>query len=107
MPEWQGVGIGTKFLNWIAEYIKNGNGRKNKKLPVMFHTSHPQLINFLKNSNKWVLKSQKMYGDQKAKNKQAINASRKQRGYIGLQGESSGYGGHFRAIQGFKYIGGK
>ena len=32
MPEWQGAGVGFRFLNWIAEYHLQGNGRKNLRL---------------------------------------------------------------------------
>lgn len=95
MPEWQGAGVGTKFLEYIAEYHKKGNGRCNKVLPSIFHTSHPQLIGYLNYSKKWVLKSQAMFGG----NKQASKAVKK------LKGPIAGFGGHFRAVQGFKYIG--
>lgn len=97
MPEWQGAGVGTKFLEWVAEYHKQGNGRCNRVLPSMFHTSHPQLIGFLKYSKKWVLKSQQMFGGVK----KAVEITKNKKGPI------SGYGGHFRAVQGFKYIGTK
>jgi len=97
MPEWQGAGVGTKFLEWVAEYHKNGRGRCGKKLPCMFHTSHPQLIGFLKYSKKWVLKSQQLFGGVK----KAVGITKNKKGPI------SGYGGHFRAVQGFKYIGTK
>jgi GNAT superfamily N-acetyltransferase len=97
MPEWQGAGVGTKFLEYIAEYHKKGLGRCNKVLPSMFHTSHPQLIGYLNASKKWVLKSQQMFGGLK-----------KGKGQMGtLKGPITGYGGHFRAVQGFKYIGEK
>jgi len=98
MPEWQGAGVGTKFLEWVAEYHKNGRGRCGKKLPCMFHTSHPQLIGFLKYSKKWVLKSQQMFGGEKKKSKKFNGKS---------VANPGGYGGHFRAVQGFKYIGTK
>ena len=99
MPEWQGAGVGTKFLEWVAEYHKKGNGRTGKKLPLLFHTSHPQLIGFLKRSKKWVLKSQQLYGGNKKKS--VSNGT-------GLNNTPvTGYGGHFRAVQGFKYIGDK
>lgn len=98
MPEWQGAGVGTKFLEWVAEYHKKGNGRTGNKLPLLFHTSHPQLIGYLKGSKKWVLKSQQMYGD--IKKNIGITAQTH-------KGKVSGYGGHFRAVQGFKYIGNK
>ncbi len=120
MPEWQGAGVGTKFLEYLCEYHKEGNGRCNKKLPTMFHTSHPQLIAYLKNSSKWVLKSQQMFGGNKAKSQKSINKSHRgdkstSKKYgsdnhdkgIGSGHASAGYGGHFRAVQGFKYIGSK
>ena len=106
MPEWQGAGVGTKFLEWVCEYHKEGNGRCNKKLPTLFHTSHPQLVGFLKNSKRWVLKSQSMYGGNKAKSRASIAKSNLGKKTIGA-GTTTGYGGHFRAVQGFKYVGNK
>ena len=97
MPEWQGAGVGTKFLEWVCEYHKNGFGRCGKKFPTLFHTSHPQLVGYLKRAKKWVLKSQQMGGAH----------SRKKKG-SGDNAVSMGYmGGHFRAVQGFKYLGDK
>lgn len=97
MPEWQGAGVGTKFLNWVAEYHKRGYGRNGKKLPVIFHTSHPQLIGYLNHSKQWVLKSQKVFGSSREKSKKSLGNSG--------QYSTAGFGGHFRAIRGFKYIG--
>jgi len=104
MPEWQGAGVGTKFLEWVCEYHKNGLGRCARKLPTLFHTSHPQLIAFLQRSGNWVLKSQQMFGGNKAKSKASIkgNGAKAQ-----MANGGSGYGGHFRAVQGYKYIGTK
>lgn len=102
MPEWQGAGVGTRFLNAIAEYHLQGKGRRNKKLPTYFHTSHPQLCLALRRSNKWVQVSAKLYGDNKARSYKSLSKSAIKKGNE-LRG--SGYGGHFRAIQGFKYIG--
>lgn len=103
MPEWQGAGVGTKFLEWVCQYHKEGRGRRGKQMPVLFHTSHPQLVGYLKNSPKWVLKSQQLFGGNKVK-----SASLLRRTTGGGIGENStGYGGHFRAVQGFKYIGEK
>ena len=105
MPEWQGAGVGTKFLEWVGEYHKKGNGRTGKKLPLLFHTSHPQLRGYLKSSKKWVLKSQQMYGGNKSSSSSSI---KKGKGVTAeKKGTISGYGGHFRAVQGFKYIGNK
>lgn len=116
MPEWQGAGVGTKFLEWVCEYHKQGLGRCGRKLPTMFHTSHPQLIGYLKNSPKWVLKSQQLYGGNKVKSMHPIkiaNAKKLLKGTevseiresFGSKSNTAGYGGHFRAVQGFKYIG--
>lgn len=103
MPEWQGAGVGTKFLEWVCEYHAQGNGRCGRKLPTIFHTSHPQLVSFLKNSKKWILKSQQLYGANKVKSMKSIRkANMKKADPVGT---GTGYGGHFRAVQGFKYIG--
>lgn len=104
MPEWQGAGVGTKFLEWVCEYHKNGLGRCGRKLPTLFHTSHPQLIGYLSASKKWVLKSQQMYGGNKAKSAKTIQRAVSKQG---KENTGTGYGGHFRAVQGFKYIGDK
>ena len=103
MPEWQGVGVGTKFLNAIAQYHLDGNGRKAKKFPTYFHTSHPQLCSALRRSDKWVQVSAKLYGDNKTRSNKSLNNSAERKGGKHLSG---GYGGHFRAVQGFKYVGG-
>lgn len=108
MPEWQGAGVGTKFLEWVAEYHKQGNGRCGKKLPTLFHTSHPQLVGYLKRSPRWVLKSQQMGGGNRKKSMKSINRSQAAGSSHSVMAEkftSAGYGGHFRAVQGFKYIG--
>lgn len=103
MPEWQGAGVGTKFLEFITEYHKKGNGRCRHKLPTLFHTSHPQLIRYLERSKKWVLKSQQMFGGNKRKSIPVFKKNNLKKG--GKVSSDSGYGGHFRAVQGFKYIG--
>ena len=117
MPEWQGAGVGTKFLEWVCEYHKAGNGRCGRRLPTLFHTSHPQLIGYLNGSKKWVLKSQQMFGGNKVKSQESISRARRggkntahkysdnHNSGIGSGNLSAGYGGHFRAVQGFKYIG--
>jgi tRNA(Met) C34 N-acetyltransferase TmcA len=106
MPEWQGAGVGTKFLELICEYHKNGFGRCEKKYPTLFHTSHPQLIGYLKGSKKWVLKSQQMFGVNKVKSGKTIMKAQIKKS-DGMRIGGGGYGGHFRSVQGFKYIGEK
>ena len=93
MPEWQGVGIATTFLDWVAEYHLQGNGRKGRKYPMDFHTSHPGLCAYFRSSPKWTQISAATHGGNKAKAKKSAKVM-------------SGYGGHFRAIQGFRYLGG-
>lgn len=105
MPEWQGAGVGTKFLEWVCEYHKQGHGRCGKQLPTLFHTSHPQLIGFLNHSKKWVLKSQQLFGGDKRKSSKSIAKANLSTGK--RMGSSTGFGGHFRAVQGFKYLGDK
>ena len=102
MPEWQGSGIGTRFLDAIAQYHLDGNGRKGKELPTYFHTSHPQLCASLRRSPKWVQVSAKLYGGNKGRSMRTFASSATQRGVDCVGG---GFGGHFRAVQGFKYIG--
>lgn len=98
MPEWQGAGVGFRFLEWVSQYHLEGGGRNGHKFPVLFHTSHPQLCGALRRSPKWVQKSANLYGGNKAKSKKSIKQAD-----TGING--TGYGGHFRAVQGFKYIG--
>ena len=103
MPEWQGAGVGTKFLEWVCEYHKQGGGRLGKKLPTMFHTSHPQLIGFLSSSGRWVLKSQQLFGANRVSSAKSLAKSAAKKS--GAPAIGSGFGGHFRAVQGFKYVG--
>lgn len=103
MPEWQGAGVGSKFLNFMGQYCADGKARCNRHLPMYFHTSHPQLCGYLRHSKKWVQVSAEMYGVNKRKNAESIN----KHGTKLNAPKSTGYGGHFRAVQGFKYIGEK
>lgn len=102
MPEWQGAGVGFKFLCFVAQVCLDGGARCNKKLPMYFHTSHPQLCKALRASKHWAQCSAELYGCNKTKTAKSIN--RKGTSLKALK--STGYGGHFRAVQGFKYIGG-
>ena len=104
VPEWQGAGVGTKFLNLIMEYHKDGKGRCGHKLPTLFHTSHPQLIAYLNRNPKWILKSQVLFGSDKVKSGKSISKANKGKNSIGAV-IKAGFGGHFRAVQGFKYLG--
>lgn len=101
MPEWQGAGVGSRFLNFIGQYCLDGKARCNRRLPLCFHTSHPQLCGYLRHSKKWVQVSAEMHGV----NKKRAAASINKHGTNLSAMRSTGYGGHFRAVQGFKYIG--
>lgn len=101
MPEWQGIGVGTKFLNTVCQYHLDGNGRCGHKYPVFFHTSHPQLCGALRHSKLWEQTRTQLYGDNKAKSRKSMARTSK------TSVANCGYGGHFRAIQAFKYIGEK
>lgn len=103
MPEWQGVGVGTAFLNAVCRHHLEGGGRKGYKYPVFFHTSHPQLCGYLRHSNKWIQVSAQLYGGNKAKSAASIRRAHDKKKMSINTG--TGYGGHFRAVQGFKYIG--
>lgn len=49
LPDYQGIGLGTKFLNKIAEYYKKQN------YDFCIVTSAKNLINALKKNNKWCM----------------------------------------------------
>jgi len=64
------------------------------------YTSHPQLANYLRHSSKWIQTGAKLYGANKIRSIKSIAKTGKKGGIKGC-----GYGGHFRAIQAFKYLG--
>lgn len=89
MPEWQGAGIGMRFLNRVCEHWLQGENRYDKPLRTIFHTSHPNLAAALRRDSRWTQVSGQLHGGK---------ASRK----LSSKGK---YGGHFRAVQGFRYLG--
>jgi GNAT superfamily N-acetyltransferase len=90
MPEWQGAGVGMRFLNEVCRLqFTDANKFYERTKSVYFHTSHPALCAALRRDKKWVQVSQMMGGGHKGK----------QRASGALLG---GYGGHQRAVQGFK-----
>lgn len=96
MPEWQGAGVGMRFLNGVCQLQLDGAGRlQGRNVTTIFHTSHPGLCAALRRDQKWRQVSANLYGGNKAK----AAAGR------GLSGPMTGYGGHFRAVQGFRYYG--
>jgi energy-coupling factor transporter ATP-binding protein EcfA2 len=102
MPEWQGAGVGVRFLNWICEnQLRGGDGaRLAYPATTCFHTSHPGLCMVLRRQNCWTQISAKLHGSHKGKSAESIARCSKSAIVI-----KSGFGGHFRAVQGFRYIG--
>lgn len=103
MPEWQGIGVGTRFLDAVCEYHLRGRGRCGHEYPTFFHTSHPQLCGALRHSGRWKQTGASLYGANKARSAASMKKSRLTRG--AATRATTGFGGHFRAVQAFKYIG--
>lgn len=109
MPEWQGAGVGVRFLNEVCAMWLRGDNRHSKRMTTLFHTSHPGLCAALRRDEKnWSQVSAVMYGASKARSGMSIARSAALRGTSrGGAGSASGYGGHMRAVQGFRYGGRK
>ena len=43
LPEWQGAGVGLRFLNAVCALWRRGQNRYGKPMRTLFHTSHPGL----------------------------------------------------------------
>lgn len=105
-PEWQGAGVGMRFLNQVCQWQLEGSdhGRiPGRCLTTMFHTSHPGLAMVLRRSKLWRQVSAKLHGVNKRRSASTMKKSRRRAGNHDAIG--SGYGGHFRAVQGFRYVG--
>ncbi len=100
LPEWQGAGIGLRFLNQVCEWQRIGDVRARlpgRSLATLFHTSHPGLVSALRRDARWRQVSASLYGSNKRRSRASIARSGSVVG--------GGYGGHFRAVQGFRYVG--
>ena len=80
MPEWQGAGVGMRFLNAVCDRWRRGLNRYERPMPVLFHTSHPGLCEAIRRDPKWCQVSAKLYGDNKARSAASINRSREKAG---------------------------
>lgn len=89
-PEYQGAGVGVRFLEAIADREARGVGFIGKPVPTYLHTAHPALCAALRRSPKWRQVSQKVAGNA------ASNIT---------VGNTGRYGGHTRSVAGFKYLG--
>lgn len=100
MPEWQGAGVGIRFLNEVCQMqLIGADGARLPRRPVttIFHTSHPGLCAALRHDKRWRQISAVLHGGHKKKSMLSIKKSG--------SAFSAGYGGHFRAVQGFRYYG--
>lgn len=85
-PEWQGAGIGMRFLEFLTERELRGEGFIGKRTTSIIHSAHPALAVSLRRSPKWRQISQALHGGSKDKS-------------------VTGMGGHMRAVMGFRYYG--
>ncbi|MDH2434987.1 hypothetical protein QCD60_20850 [Pokkaliibacter sp. MBI-7] len=83
-----------RFLNAICERWRLGLNRYGKPMPTLFHTSHPGLADALRRDPHWTQVSAKLNGE--------ISTLAKRKSGRSL---SAQHGGHFRAVQGFRYLG--
>lgn len=103
MPEWQGAGVGMRFLNSVCQHQLDGGNKWGRKCPTLFHTSHPGLAAALRRDPKWRQVSANLVGGSKVQSQRSMAASNARGRKINAP--QAGYGGHFRAVQGFKYEG--
>ena len=100
LPEWQGLGCGMKFVNKIGQMQIDGEGIiLGKSLTMLATTSHPGLARARRKDPKWQQITCPLHGQNTAHTKNtAKRQGKKKTGF-------EGFGGHFRAVQGFRYIG--
>ena len=63
MPEWQGAGVGMRFLNAVCAEWRRGRNRYGRPLLTLFHTSHPGLAAALRRDPLWAQVSARLFGD--------------------------------------------
>jgi GNAT superfamily N-acetyltransferase len=103
LPEWQGAGLGLRFLNEVAALWRRGVNRYAKPMPMLFHTSHPGLAEALRRDPLWAQVSAPLYGAPRARCAASLRRSALKNGWEGNR-TTGGFGGHFRAVQGFRYV---
>lgn len=96
MPEWQGAGIGMRFLNAICARWRRGLNRYGRPMRTLFHTTHPGLVAALRRDPMWAQVSSAFWGGDKRRSSASMRRS-------GVK-SSHGYGGHWRAVRGFRYV---
>lgn len=104
IPEWRGVAIGMRFLNAVCDRWRRGLNRYGRPMPTLFHTSHPGVAAALRRDPLWCQVSARLYGENKKRCAESQRRSH-ERGKGDAIGAGTGHGGHFRAVQGFRYMG--
>lgn len=89
MPEWQGAGVGMRFLNHLCQRELDGEGFIGSPVTTLFHTAHPGLVAALRRDPKWKQLSAELAGGRRSKRDTG----------------AMGWGGHFRAVSGWRYYG--
>ena len=102
LPEWQGLGIGRRMLDALCQLWMQGQNRYNKPMPTMLNTSHPGLTKALRRDPKWTQISARLYGDNSAKSRKTLAKAALK---FSSGTDVGSFGGHFRGIQGFRYLG--
>lgn len=102
MPEWQGAGLGLRFLNEVAALWRRGVNRFGIPMPTLFHTSHPGLCDALRRDPLWAQVSAHLFGGNRVRSAASMQLSAERHGWS--TGTGTGFGGHFRAVQGFRYV---
>lgn len=92
MPEWQGAGIGMRFVEAVASDWLRGNNRYGVPMRSRVATSHPGLIAAMRRSPAWEHVTSRLLGDVAARDTRGDK----------IEGQ---YGGHFRATATFEYVG--
>jgi ABC-type ATPase involved in cell division/GNAT superfamily N-acetyltransferase len=105
MPEWQGAGVGMRFLNSVCDLWRRGENRYARPMPTLFHTSHPGLAATLRRDPKWTQVSAALHGADRSKCVASLQRSAARGRFASNKSAMAGYGGHFRALQGFRYLG--
>lgn len=106
MPEFQGVGIGLRFIEAVLDEHVDGVGRYgNRVKKAYFHTSHPALCAAFRRSKRWRQVSANLHGGSKKKSRASMVKSGLAKGKSAKKIVKAGYGGHLRAAQGFAYYG--
>lgn len=93
LPEWQGAGVGLRFMSAVAERWRTGKNLYGIRVPTSIVTSHPGLCAALPRAGWRHISSRALGG--------GLPTSIRQ-----TSGEAHGaYGGHLRATSSFRYDG--